>query len=63
MMDSKSDIDWVRIRHLLKLGIIAACMVFVADMVIGWGTYNYEAKELPAMWARFLSVSDERLAV
>ena len=63
MMDSKSDIDWGRIRHLLKLGIAAACMVFVADMVIGWGTYNYEAKELPAMWARFLLVSDERLVI
>ena len=63
MMDSKSSIDWKRIRHLLKLGIVAACMVFIADMVIGWGTYNYEAKELPAMWARFLLVSDKRLGI
>ena len=62
-MDYKSDINWVRTRHLFKLGMVAACMVFVADMVIGWGTYNYEAKELPAMWARFLSVSDERLMI
>ena len=62
-MDKKTDIDWKRIRHLLKLGVIAACMVFIADMVIGWGTYNYEAKELPAMWARFLSVSDKRLII
>ena len=43
-MNGKSDIDWIRIRHLLKLGIVAACMVFIADMVIGWGTYNYEVK-------------------
>lgn len=63
MMNNGSDIDWARVRHLLKLGIIAACMVFVADMAIGWGTYNYEAKELPAMWARFLLVSDERLVI
>ena len=63
MIDSKSSIDWKRIRHLLKFGIAAACMVFIADMVIGWGTYNYEAKELPAMWARFLLVSDERLVI
>ena len=63
IMDSKSSIDWKRIRHLLKLGIVAACMVFIADMVIGWGTYNYEAKELPAMWARFLLVSDKRLGI
>lgn len=62
-MDKKINIDWKRIRHLLKLGIVAACMVFVADMVIGWGTYNYDVKELPAMWARFLLVSDERLAI
>ena len=60
---NKSEINWVRIRNLLKLGIIAACMVFVADMVLGWGTYNYEVKELPAMWARFLLVSDERIVI
>ena len=60
---NKSELNWERIRHLLKLGIIAACMVFVADMVLGWGTYNHEAKELPAMWARFLLVSDERIVI
>ena len=27
-MDKKINIDWKRIRHLLKLGIVAACMVF-----------------------------------
>ena len=62
-MNNRTDIDWARVRHLLKLGLIAACMVLIADMVIGWGTYNHEATELPAMWARFLLVSDERLII
>ena len=63
MTNNRSDIDWTRVRHLLKLGIAAACMVLIADMVLGWGTYNHEVKELPAMWARFLLVSDERIVI
>ena len=56
-----SDIDWNRIKHLLKLGIFAALMVFAADMILGWGTYYYDAESLPPMFARFLLVSDGRI--
>ena len=42
---------------------VAAVMVFVADMVLGWETYNYDAPEFPPMFARFLLVSDERIIV
>ena len=31
-------LDWPRIRHLLKLGIFAALMVLIGDMLLGWGT-------------------------
>ena len=53
--------DWKRIKHLLKLGILASLMVFVADMILGWGTYYYDAEGLPPMFARFLLVSDGRI--
>ncbi len=30
-------VDWPRIIHLLKLGIFAAGIVLVGDMLLGWG--------------------------
>ena len=59
--DRSVEIDWERVKHLLKLGIFAALMVFAADMLIGWGTYYYDAEGLPPMFARFLLVSDGRI--
>ena len=32
-----SELDWDRITHLFKLGIIAALMVLAGDMILGWG--------------------------
>ena len=59
--DRSAEIDWERVKHLLKLGIFAALMVFAADMILGWGTYYYDAEGLPPMFARFLLVSDGRI--
>ena len=59
--DGAKEIDWERVKHLLKLGMFAALMVFAADMILGWGTYYYDAEGLPPMFARFLLVSDGRI--
>lgn len=32
--------DWIRIRHLLKLGVFAALMVLAGDMLPGWGVHD-----------------------
>ncbi|MGN0402340.1 MAG: DUF6796 family protein [Acetatifactor sp.] len=37
-IDSK--IDWTRIRKLLIIGLIAGCMVFIGDMILGYGLYD-----------------------
>ena len=57
----KDALDWPRIEHLLKLGICAACMVLVADMLLGWGVADPSVTEFPAMLTRYLSVSDGRI--
>lgn len=31
------ELDWPRIAHLLRIGIAAALMVLVGDMLLGWG--------------------------
>ena len=54
-------LDWPRIRHLLKLGIISALMVLVGDMLLGWGVSDPSITEFPAMFSRYLSVPDGRI--
>ncbi len=54
-------LDWPRIRHLLKLGILASLMVLTGDMLLGWGVSDPSVTELPALFTRYLSVSDGRI--
>ena len=54
-------LDWPRIQHLLKLGILASLMVLMGDMLLGWGASDPSATELPAMFTRYLSVSAGRI--
>ena len=54
-------LDWPRIRHLLKLEILASLMVLTGDMLLGWGVSDPSVTELPAMFTRYLSVSDGRI--
>ena len=35
-----SQLDWKRIRKLFIIGLIAGCMVFVGDMLLGYGVYD-----------------------
>lgn len=58
---SESELDWPRIEHLLRLGIAAACMVLIGDMLLGWGVADPAVTEFPAFLTRYLSVSDGRI--
>ena len=53
--------NWLRIQHLLKLGILASLMVLTGDMLLGWGVSDPSVTELPALFTRYLSVSDGRI--
>ena len=57
----KQTVDWPRVAHLLKIGIFAALAVLVGDMLLGWGVSDPSVTELPAMFTRYLSVSDGRI--
>ena len=56
-------LDWQRIRHLLKIGILASLMVLTGDMLLGWGVSDPSVTNLPAVFTRYLSVSDGRIIV
>lgn len=57
----KQAVNWQRVAHLLKTGILAALAVLVGDMLLGWGVSDPSVKALPAMITRYLSVSDGRI--
>ena len=56
-------LDWQRIRHLLKIGILASLMVLTGDMLLGWGVSDPSVTNLPAVFTRDLSVADGRIIV
>ncbi len=58
---AENSLDWGRIIHLLKLGMAAAFMVLVGDMLLGWGVSDSTVTGLPAKFTRYLSVSDGRI--
>ena len=60
-MMNENTLDWPRIQHLLKLGMFAACMVLIGDMLLGWGVSDPSVTEIPAMLTRYLSVPDGRI--
>ena len=60
-IDKSQNIDWHRVRHLLKLGIVAANIVLAGDMILGWGVSDPSVTELPSMFTRYLTVSDGRI--
>lgn len=54
-------LDWKRIRHLFRLGIVAAVLVLVGDMLLGWGTADPTFTGMDAYFSKYLMVSDARI--
>ncbi len=53
--------DWPRIRHLLKLGIAAALMVLVGDMLLGWGMHDASKGGMEGFLSAYLDLPDSRI--
>lgn len=56
-----SELDMPRIRHLMKIGLVAAIMVLVGDMLLGYGACDAAVSDIPPTFARYLYVSDGRI--
>ncbi|MCM1253671.1 MAG: hypothetical protein NC321_12685 [Clostridium sp.] len=56
-----SELDMPRIRHLMKIGLVAAIMVLTGDMLLGYGAADAEVSGIPITFARYLTVSDGRI--
>lgn len=56
-----SKLDAARIEHLFKIGMIAALMVLVGDMLLGYGVSEQGTAGLEANFSRYMSVPDLRI--
>jgi hypothetical protein len=55
------ELDWDRISHLFKIGIVAALMGLVGDLILGWGVVDTSLSGMEQYFSRYLTVSDERI--
>ena len=56
-----NNLDWKRISHLFKIGIIAGIMVLIGDMLLGWGVHDENIGGLEGMLYAYLNLSDARI--
>ena len=56
-----SEFDKARIAHLFKIGIVAAVMVLIGDMILGWGTVDGSLSGADQYFSRYLEVSNARI--
>ena len=67
-MDKVNDIgiddklDWNRIEKLMRIGIFAACMVLVGDVLIGYGMHDSSKTGMEWFWSAYSQLSDTRVA-
>lgn len=57
----RSEFDKERIAHLFKIGIVAAFMVLIGDMLLGWGTVDESMSGMDQYFSRYLEVSNARV--
>ena len=55
------ELDWPRIAHLMKIGIAAALMVLVGDMLLGWGVHDAAKPGMEGFLSAYLNLSDGRI--
>lgn len=57
------ELDWDRIRHLMRIGILAGLLALTADLVLGWGVSNESLSGFDYYFSRYLAVSDLRIII
>ena len=57
----ENKLDWPRNRKLFIIGIFAACMVLVGDMLLGWGVHDDSKSGMEGYLAAYTGLSDARI--
>jgi hypothetical protein len=63
MNDNKINarLDWNRVRHLFKIGIIAAFLVLAGDMLLGWGVADEAKTGIDQYFSWYLTICNTRI--
>ena len=51
-------LDWPRIAHLFRVGLVGALLSFVGDMILGWGVEDETLTGLGRMLSAYTGTSD-----
>ena len=54
-------LDWDRISHLMKIGLVAGIMVLIGDMLLGWGVSDPSLAGVERKLSAYLELSDTRI--
>lgn len=56
-----SQLDWPRIRKLFSIGLFAAILTLIGDMMIGWGIQDETKKGLVRMFSAYRHAENSTL--
>ena len=56
-----SQLDWPRIRKLLSIGLFAAILTLIGDMMIGWGIQDETQSGLIRMFSAYRHAENSTL--
>lgn len=57
----QENIDWNRVRLLLKIGIVGAIIILVGDFLMGWGVKDMSLSGVEGQASQYLTISDGRM--
>lgn len=57
----RGGMNWPRIRKLMLLGILGACMTLVGDMLLGWGVHDTSKSGMEGFLSAYVNLPDSRI--
>lgn len=60
-MGIETTLNWPRILHLFKLGLLASVLVLIGDMLLGYGVADNSLSGLEGMLSAYVGLTDSKL--
>ena len=60
-MKLNENINWNKVRLLLKIGIVGAIIILIGDFLMGWGVKDMNLSGIEQQVSQYLTVSDGRM--
>lgn len=56
-----NNLDWNRIVHLMKVGLLASVIATIGDLLLGWGVYDDSTGGITRFFSLYQTIPDGRL--